>query len=195
MRKFTLLSFVFTIIAATSVLASAAPAGACSCSGVDDATAFAEADAVFIAQVSRMHPARDGGDNEVAIVEVSDVFKGDVDRLQGVATSTDTDCGYHLDGEEIYLIFATRDGLLDLEDGFYEVNLCGGSRPLTDSDLGFEATAVAPTDAGPPSIADIQAQLGDPRSSLFPEALIFVGVLGFILGLAGWFSRKGRPAT
>jgi hypothetical protein len=41
----------------------------------------------------------------------------------------------------------------------------------------------------------IQAQVGNPRSSLFPEALIFVGALGFILGLAAWFSRKGRPAV
>ena len=193
MRRVLSSAFVFAVVASATAIAAAAPASACSCGGTE--LAFENADAVFIGQVDRDHPARDGGSVEVAIVQVSDVFKGDVDRLQGVASPVDgASCGYHLDVDGIYLIFATSAGLLDLEPGFYETNLCSGTRLIDDSDLGFDAPAYAPNDAGPPTAAEIKAQLGDPRSSLFPEAFIFVGVLGFILGLAAWFSRKNRPA-
>ena len=194
MHRFLSLAVVFAAITSASVIITSSPAGACSCAQVDDAAAFEDADAVFVGQVIRTHPARDGEPVDVVILQVSDVYKGDVDRLQGVATSADSDCGYRLDGDGIYLVFATGDDLVDLEDGFYETSRCSGTRLLVDDDLGFEAVVYAPNEAGPPSTADIRAQLGDPRSSLFPEVVIFGGVLAFILGLAAWFSRKNRPA-
>ena len=199
MRRIAALSFVFTFIASANVLASAAPAGACQCAPFDDASAFDVADAVFIGQVEALHDARDGGTGyEVTVFAVSDVFKGSVDRNQSVATYLEQECdGAGFEAGETYLVYASLDvgEGPTLEDGFYRAGPCSSAKPeaeIADVDL---PTAVAPTDAGPPSIAEIQAQLGDPRSSLFPEALIFVGVLGFILGLAAWFSRKGRPAT
>ena len=197
MRRILSLAFLFAAITSATTFVIASPAGACSCEAVDEAAAFENADAVFIGQITRTYPARDGEQVEVVILQASDVFKGDVDRLQGVATPADeAGCGYQLEGDGIYLVFATRDGsgVVDLEDGFYETDLCTGTRLLADDDLGFEAVAYAPNDAGPPSTAEIRAQMGDPRSSLFPEAVIFGGVLAFILGLAAWFSRKSRPA-
>lgn len=196
MRRVVSFAFVVAIITSATMVAAASPAGACSCGEVDDATAFDNADAVFIGQVVRTYPAREGEPVAVVVLQVSDVFKGDVNRLQGIATPADDTCADHLDGDGISLVFATRDGSLDLEDGFYETNTCTGTRLLDDAgEIGFDATPYAPNDTGAPSTAEIRAQLGDPRSSIFPEAFIFVGVLGFILALAAWFSWRNRPAT
>ncbi|MEQ8841697.1 MAG: hypothetical protein RIB98_12015 [Acidimicrobiales bacterium] len=198
MHRLLPLSFVFAIVLSTTVLASASPAGACQCDPFDDDTAFEVADAVFIGQVERLHEARDGGSGyEVALFEVSDVFKGDVVREQGIATYLADECGNGgFVAGEAYLVYASLD-VGDgpaLEDGFLLAGPCSSAKPLAEIDDVALPSAVAPADAGPPTAAQIQDQLGDPRSSLFPEALIFVGVLGFILGLAAWFSRKGRPA-
>lgn len=199
MRRVLSLSFVFALVASAGVLVTASPAGACSCGVGTDATAFAQADAVFIAEVERIHDARtgDSGGPLVAILRVSDVFKGTVDRLQGVATPADgASCGFSFEAGVPYVVFASRSGgLVDLEDEFYEVDLCGGTRELADAAPTFDAPATSPNDAGPPSAAAIQAQLGDPRSSILPEMVIMASVLAFVLGLAAWFSRKNRPAT
>ncbi len=197
MRRFVPLTVAVSMIASIAVLATASPAAACSCVEVDDAVAFADADAVFVGQVTREHPARDGGDVSVVIMTVSDVFKGDVDRQQAVVTP-ETDCGLDFIGNGTYVVFArdtTTSDQFTLEDGFLLADLCSGTRLATDGDLGFTATASVPNDAGPPSSAEIKAQLGDPRSSLFPEALVFVGVLAFVLGLAAVLARRGRPTA
>lgn len=195
MRRIITVSFVFAMVAATTVLVSATPAGACTCGSGTDVTNYDRADAVFVAEVDRIHEARGSDGPEVVILRVSDVFKGDVDRLQGIATpDSGASCGFEFTAGVAYLVFASADTLVELEDGFFQVDLCGGTRPLTEGAPSFAAAAVPPNDAGPPTAADIRAQLGDPRSSLFPEMLILAGVLAFVLGLAAWFSRKNRPA-
>jgi hypothetical protein len=198
MRRVLSLAFVFAAITSATVIVAASPAGACSCEELDDAVSFASADAVFIGQVIRTHPARDGGEVEVVVVQVSDVFKGEVDREQGIATPA-TDCGIAFQGGDAFLVFAdttTTNDRITLEDGFLYTEACAGTRAITaDTDLAFAGAATPPNDVGAPTTAEIRAQMGDPRSSIFPEAFIFVGVLGFILGLAAWFSRKNRPAT
>jgi hypothetical protein len=200
MRRFVPLAVAVSMIASIAVLATASPAAACSCVEVDDAVAFADADAVFVGQVTREHPARDGGAVSLVIMTVSDVFKGDVDREQAVVTP-ETDCGIDFIGGRTYVVFARDTATSDqftLDDGFLLADLCSGTRLATDvadGDLALRGTPSGPADAGPPTSAEIKAQLGDPRSSLFPEALIFVGVLAFVLGLAAVLSRRGRPTT
>jgi hypothetical protein len=187
---------VSVVIISIAFTASPAPAGACSCAGFDDADAFAEADAVFIASVDRVYPARSGAsDNpEVAIVHVSDVFKGTADEFQGTATpESGASCGFDFVTDEVYVVFASQNsGPIDLDDGFYGVDLCGGTRLIAERDLMVDSPSTLPEPGGPPSDAAIRAQLGDPRSSLFPEAFIFVSVLAFILGLAAVFSRRDQ---
>ena len=197
MRRIAPMAFVLAMVAATAMPASAATGDGCDC-GLDAAAGFEEADAVFIGQVERLQDARDGGSGyAVAIFEVSDVFKGAVDREQGIATYVDDDCTSPFESGEVYLVYATSD--VDpwpaLEDGFLAADSCSSAVPASQVGEIDLPQASAPADAGPPTAVAIQAQVGNPRSSLFPEALIFVGALAFILGLAAWFSRKGRPAV
>ena len=191
MRRVLSSVFVFAIAATSAITVAAAPAGACSCAPPTEAEAFERADAVFIGSVEQIYEARTGDSTnpEVVVMTVTDVYKGDVTSTQGIVTAADeASCGRDFVIGEAYLVFAAS-----ADDGFYESALCDGTRPLGDQapDLG-----VAPTlpQEGELTVARIQDQLGHPRTSLFPEALIFVGVLGFILGLAAWFSRKNRPA-
>jgi hypothetical protein len=200
MRRVLSFAFVTAAIASATIVSAASPAGACGCEAVDDAVAFANADAVFIGQIIRTHPARDGGEVEVEIFTVSDVFKGEVDREQGIVTPVmSPGCGIDFQSGDAFIVFAsttTSNDRITVEDGFLYTEACAGTRAVTaDTDLAFAGVPTSPNDVGAPSTAEIRAQMGDPRSSIFPEAFIFVGVLGFILALAAWFSRKNRPAT
>ena len=199
MRRLFSLTLAALVLGSTLMVASASPAGACSCGGISDESAFAQADAVFIGQVSRTHPAREGGDVRVAILTVSEVFKGDVDRQQAIVTPADSAaCGLDFTGDLPWLVFTRAEsaGDIDIEEGFFFAQACSGTRTVdAATDLAFAGTPYAPNDAGPPDIDDIRNQLGDPRSSLLPEAIIFAGVIAFVLGLAAWFSRQNRPAT
>jgi hypothetical protein len=181
----------------TALVLSAAPAAACTCTTGDDGAAFKDADAVFLASVDAIYPARSGSsaNPEVVILRVSDVYKGDVDRLQGVATPADGgSCGFDFVTNEAYVVFATLSGVLDLDDGFYEVNLCSGTRLLSEGEFVIEAAPKIPADNGPPTFAAINDQLGDSRSSLWPELSILAAVLAFVLGLAGLFSWRDQRA-
>ena len=195
MRRILTSVFVFAMVATTAVVALATPAGACSCAPpTTEAEAFARADAVFIGSVEQIYDARTGNSNnpEVVVMRVSDVYKGDVTESQGVITSADgASCGFDFVVDEVYVVFAATTDRTD--EGFYESALCDGTRLLGDDTPELDVTPGLPREGGP-TVALIQDQLGHPRTSLFPEALIFVGVLGFILGLAAWFSRKRRPA-
>ncbi len=190
---------VATLVA--SAILSAAPAGACSVDDIDDETAFEIADAVFLASVDAIYPARSGGsaNPEVVILRVSDVYKGNVDELQGVVTPAESSsCGVDFVPGEVYVVFAGGFDLLDSDPGFYEVNLANGTRSLREGDLMVDATSRLPDAAGPPSIEAINDQLGTTRDSLVPETVILVGVLTFVLGIASafsWRDRRRKAAT
>lgn len=195
MRRFTLSTFVLAIIASATIMLTASPAGACSCGGAEQAFEFS--DAVFIGEVERIHDARGGSslNPAVVILQVSDVYKGHVDRIQGVTTPAfGAGCGFDFIVGEAYVVFGRSDGINDVDAGFYEANLCSGTYPLDDTVPDIDAIPSPPRDAGPPTIAAIQDQLGNPRASIIPEAIIFASVLGLVLGLVAWFSRKSRPA-
>jgi len=196
MRRFTLSTTALALIASATILLTASPAGACSCTGFTDQEAFGFADAVFIGSVSQIYDARSGSSQnpEVVLLQVSDVYKGDVDQVQAVTTPAfGPSCGFDFAVDEIYVVFGSVVGLNDVDEGFYEANLCSGTRLLDNRAPEVDATASPPREGGPPTVAAIQDQLGVLRTSIIPEAIIFVSVLGLVIGLVAWFSRKSRP--
>jgi hypothetical protein len=192
--------FVVVTLVLSAVFA-ASPAGACSVDDIDDETAYEIADAVFLASVDAIYPARSGSsaNPEVVILRVSDVYKGDVDELQGIVTPAESSsCGVDFVPGGVYVVFAGGFSLLDADAGFYEVNLANGTRLLSEGDLALAVPSSLPNAAGPPSIEAINDQLGTTRDSLVPEAVILVGVLVFVLGIASafsWRDHRRRKAT
>jgi len=198
MRRFTLSTMVFSLVTAATIFLSASPASACSCVGFTDEEAFELADAVFVGSVSQIYDARSGSSKnpEVAVLQVSDVYKGEVREVQAVTTpSFGPSCGFGFEVDGIYVVFGRVEGINDVDEGFYEANLCTGTRLLDNRAPEVSATPAPAQDGDPPTVAAIQAQLGlgEVRESLIPEAIIFVSVLTLILGMAAWFSRKSRP--
>lgn len=187
---------LFALIAGLTLVFTASPAGACSCATADNPTAFADADAVFVGTPTEIFDARGGPSTnpEVVIIEVDEVYKGDVIEQQGVVTrALGASCGYEFEVGVPVVVFGSLDRPFDdMEDGFYGVELCDGTRPLAEATLDFGTPAQLPNLGEPPDTATIQAQLGNPRPSLLPEALIFVGVLVGILGLASAFTLRDR---
>ena len=199
MRRIWSMSFVFAVVAAATVLTAASPAGTCDCAAVaTDAEAFERADVVFIGAVEQIYDARSGSaDNpEVVVLQVSDVYKGEVTQTQGIVTRADSaSCGYEFVTGEVYVVFANTGSLLDIDPGFYETAQCDGTRLLDDQVPELGVTPALPAE-GEPTVAQIQAQLGATRTSLVPEMLILAGVLAFVLGLAAWFrARTARRSS
>jgi hypothetical protein len=189
------------VLAAVIVIGAATPAGACSCAPTDDVTAFGEADAVFVGTLDRFYEPRSTGGEHVAVAvfAVDTVYKGTVTERQAVATPGDSAaCGLTFEPDTQYVVFASSSSSTiddDLEPGFYAVAACGGTRPVGDRALGFDAPDQLP-DIGEPTTSAIQAQLGNPHPSLFPEILIFFGVIVFVLAIASWHSlKRKRQAT
>ena len=186
--------FVFAMVATIAVVAPT-PAGACSCAPPStEVEAFTLADAVFVGSVEQIYDARtgDSGNPQVVVMRVSDVYKGDVTETQGIVTSADgASCGFDFVVGEAYVVFSASTDRTD--EGFYESALCDGTRLLGDDTPELSVAPGLPQ-AGGPTVALIQDQLGHPRTSIVPEMLILAVVLAFVLGLAGWFSRKNRPA-
>lgn len=185
------------VLAGAIVLASASPAMACDCSGdIDDAQSASVADAVFIGTPERYLEARDGGSGfAITVFQVSDVYKGDVLAEQPIATSDLSSCGIDFPPDEIYVVFARSDApeLGDLEDGIYYAASCTGTRIVGDAGIALTG-ATAPTVGGIDNDTLLD-QLGNPRGSLVPEAIIGFGVLTFVVGLVAWLNRSGRSAT
>ncbi len=187
---------LFALITGLALVLSASPASACSCAPADSSTAFADADAVFVGTPIEIFEARDGASTnpEVVIINVDEVYKGDVDEQQGVTTqASGASCGYEFEVGVPVVVFGSLDRPFDdMEEGFYGVELCNGTTRLADSTIEFESPPQLPNLGEPPDTAAIQAQLGNPRASLLPEALIFVGVLVGVLGLATAFTLRDR---
>ena len=66
---------------------------------------------MFVGSVEQIYDARAGtsANPEVVIISVTDVYKGDVTRSQGVVTAADgASCGYDFEIGEAYLVFTTN---------------------------------------------------------------------------------------
>lgn len=123
---------------------SAAPAQACSCVKPPLTTQYAEADAVFTAELASRtvgggHSAfgRLGMDLARYVFDVKGVLKGGVAQQQGVMSlASSAECGLegHVGGS--YLVVAEHD-----DDGVLTASLCSGTTPLT-ADLQAELGAL-----------------------------------------------------
>ena len=119
-------------------VAAPPPAGACSCTGLDDQQALAQADVAVVGEVvARDEPAAPGSSLDPALwtFRVRTVFKGEVATRQGVASAmSGASCGLELptDGSPV-LVFARREPHpmeVELDGATLYGGLCEGSRAL-----------------------------------------------------------------
>lgn len=183
---------LFALIAGLTLVFTASPAGACSCATADNPTAFADADAVFVGTPTEIFDARGdlSANPDVTIIEITEVFKGDVLERQAVATPARgvSSCSVAFVVGTPVTIFASTDSTnFGLEDGILASGYCSVSAEPIEFDTPAQLPNIGETD-----IEAVQTQLGEIRPSLFPEALIFVGVLVGILGLASAFTLRDR---
>jgi hypothetical protein len=159
-----LLAGAVLVLSAVLHVASASPAGACSCVGFTDDEAFARADAVFVGDVSDYSaPDSPTGSTDPALwtFSVTDVYKGDIAARQVVASAVSgASCGLEIPHEGRVLVFARREPqvLEPRVDGVsLYAGLCDGTRQLIDRPVPAafgtarapSAPAVSGTDAGP----------------------------------------------
>lgn len=112
---------------------SASPVAACSCVGLDDAEAFALADAVFAGRLIEVRysdgPTIGSDDPARFVFTVDSVFKGTAFETQSVVSARDgASCGLELPSGIDVVVFARTDSPYDLADGELDANLCSGSR-------------------------------------------------------------------
>jgi hypothetical protein len=135
----------------------AGPAAACSCMSMTDREAFDMASAVFVGEViDYQAPPNPTSslDEAVWTFGVSEVFKGEVTRIQQLVSAVSgASCGLEIEPQGEYLVFASDSGDPDVR---YTSGLCTGTRSM---DAGAPDLAVAPTAPLPP------AATGDPPTS------------------------------
>lgn len=130
-------SLLMVLVGALLHLAGASPANACDCVPVDDETALADADAVFVGSLGsrtvESGETRTGGDAAVHRFEVRAVYKGEVPRDQEVVSTADGgSCGFQAPPDINVLVFANRTAPNGPQPGSgqFAGNLCNGTRPL-----------------------------------------------------------------
>ncbi|MGH1565629.1 hypothetical protein [Mumia sp. DW29H23] len=101
-----------------------APAGATSCAQSTVAEQVGRADAVFVGTTS---PS--GADEDAVLVEVSDVYKGDVPRTAPVVAEPDMGQPQVFASDQQYVFFVQD------EDGALVSGVCSGTGPVDDAVL------------------------------------------------------------
>lgn len=129
MRKLLGIVLAVPALIGALVVLGAPPAGACSCVG--DPLSFAdEYDAVFVGRADgRGEPVDIAGGprSRQVVIEVTDVYKGDVSARQTVVVPTDeASCGVDLNRPEAVVILGSDASILGhkLADGVYGTGLC-----------------------------------------------------------------------
>ena len=143
MRRLAVLVTGAVAAMALAHVAAPPPVGACSCTGLDDRQALAQADVAFVGEVvARDEPTAPGSSLDPAVwtFRVRTVFKGEAAALQGVASAmSGASCGLELptDGSAV-LVFARREPHpmeVDLDGATLYGGLCEGSRALAGAPL------------------------------------------------------------
>jgi hypothetical protein len=142
---------VLVALVVASLVGGARPAAACSCMApAPPETALAEADAVFVGEVTDVNaPA---GTTHVAQLAVTEILAGDVGAEVEVHTPPDSAaCGYPFEVGREELVYAVLD-----DDGRLQTNLCDRTAPVAEADDDLAALgegsgpAALPQDDGPP---------------------------------------------
>lgn len=142
---------LFALITGVVVGLSASPAAACSCMEPSDEQSFEFADAVFTGTIVEII---DDANAYIFIVDVDQVFKGDVTEWQRTTTAYDgAACGILLPTDTPVVLFGSKSD----HDDLYSVGLCDPNRVLTESEVlfpGLEPHAPSPGGWGPDELAD-----------------------------------------
>ena len=188
---------IVAAMAAVLLVVSAAPAHACSCAGVTDAEAFANADVVLTGELVETRapegPSFSSSDPTRLIFDVEQVHKGGARAHQSVVTPSDGGaCGLSLGGAAgPYLVFASTEPEMGLAgaDGELYAHLCGGTRDVSVAPV---PAAFGPGAPPAPGASPIGAEGG--RSVSGPVLLAGALVVGAALGGAVWMRRRPAPA-
>lgn len=141
MKRPLALLFVALVLPLAVVATEARPVGACSCVGVSDAEAFAQADTVFVGEVVGYEPPPAPRSDEPArwTFKARQVYKGKVSRTQEVVSEYfGASCGLEIAKTGEFLVFGYTEsiGLGPVPGpGQLQANLCGGTRSMSDGPL------------------------------------------------------------
>lgn len=175
---------VVVVVAGVGVW-TAAPAGACTCAPSTEAEHLAEADAVFLGEVTGLDERSAA---EVAwTFAVDGVIKGDVGGEQAVSSAADSaSCGLVAERGGYYLVFAHRSG-----GGGLSASLCGGTRAATPGEQPEGFPAAVPIPAGESAGASVAETEPDDGSATWPVVAAGVGV-GALAGAGALVLRRRR---
>ncbi|MGI8793239.1 MAG: hypothetical protein ACR2H3_08690 [Acidimicrobiales bacterium] len=179
------------------VVLTASPASACSCAGVEDQAALAQADAAFEGVVVEKReppsgPGMSSADPALWVFRVTKVYKGEVAETQGVISPTSgASCGLELGGPGTRaLVFAAGTPGRGLPSGSQEgalfANLCNGTRSLGDA-----ATAIGIDEIGQPIPGEV-GLASNRRMAVGVGWAAALVLLGSLLGLAAIIRRRSR---
>ncbi len=159
-RSMTVQSCVIILLLAGMLVVSVAPASACSCMAVTPTEEFAQADAVFVGEVSAIK--EDKANLQVQIqFDLIHTWKGEDDGERNEVTvttpSSTSACGYEFALHERYLVYAHAQAK-DLS-----VSSCGNSAPLLDALSQF---AIIGTEPATGVVAQPNSPLAVPPSPL-----------------------------
>lgn len=159
-RSMTVQSCVIILLLAGMLVASVAPASACSCMAVTPAEEFTQAGAVFVGEVSAIK--EDNANLQVQVqFDLIHTWKGEDDgdpsEITVTTPSSESACGYEFALHEQYLVYAHAQAK-DLT-----VNSCGNSAPLLDALSQF---AIIGTEQASDVVAQPNSPLAAPASPL-----------------------------
>ena len=156
--RITRLVTLFALVTGLAVGLAASPAAACSCIEPNDEQSFDLADAVFTGTIVEII---DDANAYIFVVEVDQVFKGEVTEWQRTTTAYDgAACGILLPTDTPVVLFGSQSDHEDL----YSVGLCDPNRALTESDALFpdvEPYAPTPGGWGPDEFVDAPEPIED----------------------------------
>lgn len=173
-------------------LLGAGRSAACSCAGYDDVQAYDGADVVFVATVAgveRPFAPATSSDRAVWTFSVSQVFKGEAARTQGVVTSASgSSCGLELPESGEVVVFARHDAWpVDPQADWdtLHADLCGGSRVLDSVPVPASFGASRPPGEGsaglPPLSVTLTSTRGAATVAAIAVALTAVAVVAVVL--------------
>ena len=149
---------LFALVTGLAVGLTTSPAAACSCMEPSDEQSFELADAVFTGTIVEII---DDANAYIFVVEVDQVFKGEVTEWQRTTTAYDgAGCGILLPTDTPVVLFGSQSDHEDL----YSVGLCDPNRALTESDALFpdvEPYAPTPGGWGPDEFVDAPEPIED----------------------------------
>lgn len=182
------------MLSGLTVVGSAGPALACSCSGGGLKAHAANAEAIVTGTPTALSEGDGSGLHDATLtVEVKRVYRGDVDEKLYVKTSSQgSACGWDPEfGREMHIF-------LYFEEGNYATNMCSGNTVATEANtrrlVALTGEAMVPTagTTGEPAPSGVAAVLAAPE---IRWALAGLGGLALVGALVYLVRRRPRATT